>query len=161
MKPKNRVVLFVILALMTAVPAFAHKVILFAWVEDGMIYTESSFASKRKAKNCPIIVKDDTGRIVHEGKTDEQGNYSFKIPDPIETGLVLTLKAGIGHQAEWKISKDELVLVPSKNNIHNAMQEKEKLEAGPSPLKIISGIAIIFLAALMGKFLFQSKKGLK
>jgi hypothetical protein len=38
------------------------------------------------------------------------------------------------------------------------MQEKEKIEADPSLLKIISGIALIFLLAGAGKFFFRKKK---
>ena len=102
-----------IMALMPVSQAFAHKVILFAWVENGMIHTESSFAGERKARDCPIIVQDETGRIVHERKTDEEGLYSFKIPDGVETDLILTLKAGTGHQAEWRIPKDELMKTPA------------------------------------------------
>ena len=137
---------------------FAHKVILFAWVENGMIHTESSFAGERKARDCPLMVQDETGRVVHEGKTNEEGLYSFKIPEGVETGLILTLKAGTGHQAEWRIPKDELIQAPAKEDIDKSMQEKEKIEADPSLLKIISGIALIFLLAGAGKFFFRKKK---
>ena len=46
----------------------------------------------------------------------------------------------------------------AKADIDKSMQEKEKLEADPSILKIISGIALIFLLAGMGKLLFRKKK---
>ncbi len=150
-------VFILIMALTPVNQAFAHKVILFAWVEDGMIHTESSFAGKRKAQDCPLIVRDDTGRVVHEGKTDDQGLYSFKIPDKVESDLILTLEAGIGHQAEWRIKKDELVQAPAKADIEKTLQEKEKLESDPSVWKIISGIALIFLLAGAGKW-FSLKK---
>jgi len=147
-----------ILALTPAGPALAHKVILFAWVENGMIHTESSFAGQRKARDCPLMVRDDTGRVVHEGKTDDQGLYSFKIPDGVESDLILTLEAGIGHQAEWRIPKEELVHAPSEAEVSKALQEKKKLESGPSVWKIISGIALIFLLAGAGKLLSRKKK---
>lgn len=147
-----------IMALTPVDQAFAHKVILFAWVENGMIHTESSFAGKRKAQGCPLMVRDETGRIVHEGKTDDQGLYSFKIPDGVETDILLTLEAGIGHQAEWRIKKDELVQAPAKADIEKTLQEKEKLESGPSVWKIISGIALIFLLAGAGKWFSRKKK---
>lgn len=143
-----------IMALTPVSPALAHKVILFAWVEDGMIHTESSFAGKRKARDCPLIVRDDTGRIIHEGKTDDQGLYSFKIPDGVETDLILTLEAGIGHQAEWRIKKDELAQADSEKTL----LEKENLESSPSVWKIISGIALIFLLAGAGKWFSRKKR---
>jgi nickel transport protein len=147
-----------ILALTPAGPALAHKVILFAWVEDGIIHTESSFAGQRKARDCPLLVRDDTGRVVHEGKTDDQGLYSFKIPDDVETDLILTLEAGAGHQAEWRIKKEELVQAPAKADIEKTLREKEKLESGPSVWKIISGIVLIFLLAGAGKWFSRKKK---
>jgi len=133
--------------------AFAHKVIIFAWVEKDMIYTQSSFGSKRKAKNCTITVENEKGVVVHEGKTDQEGNYSFKIPKKIDSDLILNLSAGSGHKAKWKISMDELAANPSEQDILNAMKKKDELEKKPSILKIITGIAIIFCLALGIKFL--------
>ncbi len=73
------VLFIIILTLIPAGFAHAHKVIIFAWVEDGMIFSESHFGSKREAKNCSIRVMNGKGLLVHEGKTDNQGKYSFKI----------------------------------------------------------------------------------
>ena len=139
--------------------AFAHKVIIFAWVEDGMIYTQSSFGSKRKAKDCVITVIDEKGMVIHKGQTDQEGNYSFKIPEKADSDLILKLDAGTGHQAQWKISKNEFVTDYSENdiqaakNIQAAMKEKEKLKESPSIFKIVGGIGIIFMLALAVKFL--------
>lgn len=133
--------------------AFAHKVIIFAWVEDGMIYTESSFGSKRKARDCAIKVFNENGMVIHQGQTDPKGNYSFKIPENIDSDLILKLEAGTGHQAQWKISKDELVTKSSDQDIKTAMKKKENLEKSPSILKIITGIAIIFFLAMGVRFL--------
>ena len=57
--------------------AYAHRIIFFAWVEDGQIHAEGSFPGKKKAKNCQIIVSDEQSRIIHEGRTDDQGRYFF------------------------------------------------------------------------------------
>ena len=149
--------LVVISAMIFAGPAVAHKVILFAWVEDGMIHTESSFGSKRKAQNCTITVVDETGQVVHKGQTDLEGNHSFSIPENRDSDLMLTLDAGIGHQAQWKISKKELTTLPSVKDIQAAMKKKETLEQGPSVFKIFGGIGIIFLLALGVKILKRKK----
>jgi nickel transport protein len=153
MNLQKLIFLIVILAIIPAGPAVAHKVILFAWVEDGMIHTESSFGSKRKAQNCTITVVDETGQVVHTGQTDLEGNHSFAIPENRDSDLILTLDAGIGHQAQWKISKKELITLPSVKDIQTAMKKKETLEQGPSVFKIIGGIGIIFLLALGVKLL--------
>jgi len=150
---KQALILVIIFAMLPASFAFAHKVIIFAWVEDGMIYTQSSFGSKRKAKNCIITVMDGKGMVIHEGQTDQEGNYSFKIPEKADSDLILKLDAGTGHQAQWRISRDELVTVHSAKDIQAAMKEKEKLKESPSIFKIVGGIGIIFMLALAVKFL--------
>jgi len=158
MQIKQISVLFIILTLMPAGFAHAHKVIIFAWVEDGMIFSESHFGSKREAKNCRITVMNGKGLLVHEGKTDNQGKYSFKIPENIDSGLVLHLDAGTGHKAYWKISENELNINPSNEDIKNAMETKVKLEGKPSVYKIIIGVGIIFLFAMVLKFFKKRRK---
>ena len=154
---KQIICLIITLTFMTPGFAHAHKVIIFAWVEDGMILSQSYFSSKRKAKNCNINVVDGKGRVVHTGKTDDQGNYSFKIPENIDSGLVLNLDAGQGHRAHWKIPENELKVIPSKGDMEKAMAVREKLEQKPSVFKIAAGICIIFLLAFFLKLLKKKR----
>lgn len=81
--------------------AHAHKVIIFAWVEGNTVYTESKFAGGRKAKNAKVAVYDKNGKKLLEGKTDENGEFSFQAPKKTEMKVVLS--AGMGHQGEWVI----------------------------------------------------------
>jgi nickel transport protein len=157
MKIEKILFICLVLVLIPLNIAFAHKVIIFAWVEDGMIYSQSSFGSKRKAKDCAIKVENGKGIIIHKGQTDQEGNHSFKIPKNIDSDLVLTLVAGTGHQAQWKILIDELVAKPSDKDIPTIMEEKENLEKDPSILKILTGIAIIFILAMAAKFFKKEK----
>ena len=155
MQLRQIAVLLTFLTLMPAGFVHAHKVIIFAWVEDGMIFSESHFGSKREAKNCNISVMNGEGELVLKGKSDNQGKYSFKIPENIKSGLVLTLYAGTGHKAHWKISENELTN-PSNDDIKTAMETKAKLEDNPSLYKIVTGIGIIFLLAMALK-IFKKK----
>jgi len=86
--------------------AFAHKVTIFAWVEGDTVYTESKFSGGRKAKNAPVEVFDARGNKLLEGKTDNNGEFSFKAPR--KTELKIVLLAGMGHKAEWTIHAEEL-----------------------------------------------------
>lgn len=87
--------------------AAAHKVIVFAWIEGDMVYTESKFpGGKRKVKNGQITVQDTEGNELLTGLTDDKGEFSFKIPK--KTSLKVILKAGMGHQGEWLIPEDEI-----------------------------------------------------
>ena len=158
MKIKRILMLALIFALIPANHAFAHKVIVFAWVEQGYIHTESSFGSKSKAKDCPIIVVDENGRVIHKGRTDSKGNYSFKIPERVESDLIVNLDAGIGHKAQWRIPKQELIKEHTTEDLKVAMKEKDALEKGPSAFQIIGGIAIIFLLAFGATVLKKRKK---
>jgi len=87
--------------------AYAHKVYLFAWAEDGMIHTESYFPGNIKVKDGTVKVFDMKGKELVSGKTDEKGDFSFKIPK-IED-LRIVLDASMGHGAEYLFKKSEFV----------------------------------------------------
>lgn len=108
-KCKQGVIVIVFYLLLTfnfICPANAHKAMIFAWVEGDVIYTESKFSGGRQVKNAPVEVYADNGNMLLEGKTDGNGEFSFKIPK--KTKLKLVLLAGMGHQAEWIISAKEI-----------------------------------------------------
>jgi nickel transport protein len=85
--------------------AAAHKVTVFAWVEGDTVYTQSKFAGGRKAKNAAVEVYDQAGKKLLEGKTDEQGEFSFTAPGKMQMKIVLV--AGVGHRGEWVIRESE------------------------------------------------------
>lgn len=87
--------------------AAAHKVMVFAWVEGDTIHTESKFSGGRRAKNSEIVVFDAQEKELLRGRTDDQGAFSFKVPQK-KTSLRVVLKAGMGHQAEWVIPAEEI-----------------------------------------------------
>jgi nickel transport protein len=101
--------------------AFAHRVTVFAWVEGDTVYTESKFSGGRKAKNALIEVFDSQGQKLLEGKTDENGEFSFKAPKKTEMNIVLV--AGMGHKGEWTISVDEFEEEISGNSQNPASQD--------------------------------------
>jgi nickel transport protein len=88
------------------VPAFAHKVTIFAWVEGDTVHTQSKFSGGKRAQNSTVVVYDMDGNQLLEGQTDENGGFSFKVPK--KTGLKVVLKASMGHLAEWTIPAEEI-----------------------------------------------------
>jgi nickel transport protein len=46
------------------------------------------------------------GKLLLEGKTNEQGNFDFQIP--VKSSLKVVLEAGMGHRAEWTIPAEEI-----------------------------------------------------
>jgi len=97
--------------LFTANSAFAHKVIVFGYVEGDTVFTESKFSSGRKAQNSRITVYDTQGEELVQGRTDRNGAFAFK--PPRKTTLKIVLDTGSGHRAEWTIPQDEFDTAPT------------------------------------------------
>jgi nickel transport protein len=113
-------------------PALAHKVTIFAWVEGDTVYTQSKFSGGKRAKNSTVVVYDKEGNQLLEGKTDEDGEFSFKVPK--KTDLIVALKASMGHLAEWTIPVEEITAVAniSERSTPEVGVETASQESAPS-----------------------------
>ena len=137
--------------------AFAHKVIVFAWVEAGQVHIEAGFGGKRPAKNCEIQVNDSDGNIVYKGTTDDQGRHSFAVPEGYAGDMIVELRAGPGHKGTWTLSADEFSTTEKGASQADTSEKKtdaptvNPLNQGTDPLRIIAGIAIIFGLALLAR----------
>ena len=74
---------------MSSSQAYAHKVNVFAYVEGDRVVVEGYFGGNVKAQESPVEIFDESGKKIHEGKTDDKGVYSFKLSDlpPFSGGL--------------------------------------------------------------------------
>ena len=54
-----------------------------------------------------IVVYDLAGKQLLSGKTNADGEFSFKMPG--KTGLKIVIQAGMGHQGEWTIPAEFIV----------------------------------------------------
>ena len=86
--------------------AFAHKLNMFAYVEGNEIFAEGYFTDGKKAKNSTITVFDAADKQLLQGISDADGQFTFAIPQ--QSDLRITVNAGMGHQAEFVLLKDEL-----------------------------------------------------
>ncbi|MDH5174431.1 MAG: hypothetical protein OEW43_04140 [Elusimicrobiota bacterium] len=123
-----------ILVLLVGSNALAHKVNVFAYAENGMVYTESYFNDGRKVIDSTIEVFDaQNNRLLLTGKTDKNGEFSFKIP--LATGLHIVLTASMGHKNEYLLTEDEVrdavgaAKLPEKSP--PGKRETEKKQAPP------------------------------
>jgi len=178
-----------ILIISSTLPALAHKVIIFAWAEGDTIFTESKFSGGRRATGAQVLVFDREGKKLLEGKTDDRGEFSFKVPKL--TDLRIVLDAGTGHRAEWSIPESEILEArgdlgkkgsgePShlkapglsreeiKEIVEDSLDRKlrpivkmiiESQDKGPSVNEIVGGIGYIF--GLMGVALYFKNRGKK
>ncbi len=83
MKRLSFAILLSILLIMFFFPlhVLAHKVNIYVYTDGGMVHTESYFADGSRCRNCIVEVFDNiTGKRLNEGKTDENGRFSFKAP---------------------------------------------------------------------------------
>lgn len=87
-------------------PVYAHKVMVFAWTDGNTVFTQSKFSGGKKVKSQKIAVYDPKGKILLEGKTDDKGEFSFNVPE--RTTLKIVLSAGVGHRAEWTVTKEDI-----------------------------------------------------
>ncbi|MDL1984432.1 MAG: hypothetical protein LWX54_09650 [Deltaproteobacteria bacterium] len=138
----------IIFVILFDMPAFAHKVSIFAWVEDDTVYTRSKFSKGKRVKNSPVIVFDSDGNKLLEGKTDENGEFSFKIPK--QSALKVVLKASMGHMAEWKIPFEEINPEAVSNNSKPESDIKNSYETSSRSQTINSGTDLSALSESHG-----------
>lgn len=94
---------------------WAHRVNIFAYTDGDSIRVECSFSKTNRVRNGKLIFLDrETGAILHEATTDEDGLYVLRPDASFATflasghGLVIRLMAGEGHQNEWMMEPAEL-----------------------------------------------------
>ena len=113
--------------------ALAHKVNVFAWVEGDTVHVEGYFAGNKKAQDSLVEVFDSTGKKLLDGRTDQQGEFAFKIPKITDLKIVLT--ASMGHRNDFVIPMSELEEVsPTKTTESGGHAVSE-----PAEQKIVSG----------------------
>ena len=161
----NRLVfiLLIFIILLFPVNLFAHKLYVFAWVENGKIFTESKFSSNKWVKNGKISVEDKNGFVFLTGLTSDNGSFAFTIPENLKADLksdiVILLDAGMGHKANWKLSFNEIFeITKDDNNKETAQKKKEEMIKKPGIINVSAGILVIFI--FFGLMAYFKKKKL-
>lgn len=94
------------LPLLSCSQALAHNVTVFAWVEGDTVHVESKYSGGRRPMAAPVEVYDSRGGLLLQGATDDNGEFSFKVPTKTEMKVVVL--AGMGHRGEWTIPLADL-----------------------------------------------------
>lgn len=101
------------LLLLPGAAALAHRVNVFAYVENGEVVVECSYSKSKRVNRGQIEVRALPGdEVLLCGETDEQGNFRFPLPPKaLELGadLRILLQAGEGHQNEWTVAAGEFM----------------------------------------------------
>lgn len=97
--------------------SYAHKVMIFGWVEGDRVNTISKFNGGKRVKNAPVSVYTSTGDLVLKGTTDSGGEFSFKRPGKAGT-LNVVLEASMGHKTSCRVE-----LGPEKASLTHTIDE--------------------------------------
>ena len=103
--PPAAACMFLVLLLAAAHPAYAHKMMAFAYIEGGKVHVEGYFADGKKTIDSLVEVFDEEGAKILEGKTGPQGAFSF--PAPAAARLRIVLTGSMGHRAECFVQAGE------------------------------------------------------
>jgi len=121
-----------VIAVVVCGPVWAHNVAVFAWVEGDTVHVEGKFGSGRKPVNAPVEVYDPQQNLLLSGVTDENGEFSFKVPGKTEMKVVLL--AGMGHRGEWKIPLSDLeAFSPGEAGEVDVSGSGQTVSPGPEP----------------------------
>lgn len=105
---KLKLVLWVMAALLlTAFPAWAHKVSVFGYVENGWLLGEGYFPGGGKAKASKVELLDQKGRVLATTKTDNNGAFKMELPKA-KGPLKLVILAGMGHKGQYVLTTQDL-----------------------------------------------------
>jgi nickel transport protein len=164
--------------------SFAHKINLFTYKEGNKIFVEGYFSDGVPVKNSLIEIYNEKGEKIINGKTNEEGLYSFEIPECKKIKIVLT--GDMGHKVEKEmeieekktlrkeetkttkkevekkmdlIDKEEIKKIVEESvekAIVPLIKEIEKEKEKARIMDIIGGIGYIF--GIFGIYLYFSKK---
>ncbi|HEY5673736.1 MAG TPA: carboxypeptidase regulatory-like domain-containing protein [Malonomonas sp.] len=98
-----KLLLVALLLFCSSSPVLAHKVNIFAYVEGGVVYSESYFPDGRPVVEGKVRVIDSHEQLLLEGQTDPAGLFQFEAPD--RGDLMLEIDAGMGHKNKFLLKK--------------------------------------------------------
>jgi nickel transport protein len=94
------------LVVFTASQVWAHKVNIFAYVDGETVYTESYFPDGTPVKEGIVEVLDTGKEKLLEGKTDQQGLFSFTLTK--KEDLLIVINASMGHKNSYLLKESEM-----------------------------------------------------
>lgn len=86
------------------VAAEAHRLKLFATVEDGVVHGYGFFIGGGRPGEAQLRIRNAAGVDLFRGPTGPDGSFTFK--PAVASDLILTIDAGDGHVAETRIAAD-------------------------------------------------------
>lgn len=101
-------IMAILAALAVAAPALAHRLVIYAFVEDDVIVLESHFSNGAPAAKGSITVKDGAGELLVEMPLSETGETRFAIPEGGAEGVAIEVLTDAGHEDYWILTPEDL-----------------------------------------------------
>ncbi len=110
------------LILVWPVIALAHRVNIFAYIEDHQIKGEVYFSDGTPAKNAKVQILPISGsKILAQTLTDKKGQFNIKLPTNLkEKALRIIALAEMGHRAEIKLVSSQQQKIDRSKEIPNS-----------------------------------------
>ncbi|HDP24618.1 MAG TPA: hypothetical protein ENN34_04160 [Deltaproteobacteria bacterium] len=96
--------LCLVVVFLSPVSGYAHKVMVFAYLEGERVHVEGYFADGKKAEHSRVEVFGPSGEKLLETRTDARGLTSFPVFELPEIRIVLD--ASMGHKAEYTLTRE-------------------------------------------------------
>ncbi|TFL19799.1 hypothetical protein [Jannaschia formosa] len=105
-----RIALAALLSLALAAPALAHRVNVFASVEDGgTVLVEARFSTGRVPVAGEVRVEDASGTLLATYELDEDGTARFPLDrEAAAGGLSITVRTDDDHEGYWLLTPADL-----------------------------------------------------
>ena len=100
----RRLLFALILVLAAASPAMAHKLKIFAAVEGNTVAGYAFFIGGGRAQDTPWQAKDETGKLLGEGRTGPEGEFHLTVPEPIASDITISVNTQEGHIASTMLA---------------------------------------------------------
>ena len=95
----RRLLIALAIILACASPAAAHKLKLFAAIEGDTIAGYAFFIGGGRAQDTPWQARDESGKLLGEGRTGPEGEFHLMVPEPMASDVTITVNTEEGHMA--------------------------------------------------------------
>lgn len=102
--------LALLLTLSTTMAAWGHAAIVWAYVDQNLVQVEAFFPNNAKIQNATVLVVDEQGKTIMEGKTDSAGKFSYQPTSKKPQTIII--KAGESHVGDFELTAEDLAEIP-------------------------------------------------
>lgn len=107
----RRLILALLVLAATAGPAAAHRLKLFATIEDGRIAGYAFFIGGGRPEGATVVIRGADGQELYRGATDAEGRFAWT--PPAAGTFIVTADSRDGHVAEVRLGTGRFTPLPS------------------------------------------------